>query len=207
MGLLEGQAQVVAVIQLLGDPEPMNVTLGVDGAVTPNTTTTAVQTMFEEFEANILPNLGGAYTLLRVLWQQATAGGVIEVASSNDPAPFALGGTVLPSNCAVLIHKHTAGAGRGRSGRMFWPGVPESAADAGGVLSEAYFGDMASGVSDLYTSWNAGDELPGLYLNHGPTKDPGSDPPTYTPPVELQTSITGFSLDPVIATQRRRMRH
>lgn len=192
MGLLEGQAQCIFVIGLTGDPEAMLTTIGVAGNVTP--TVAGANIMFEEFEATFLELMGGAYVLNAAIWQQFPEGGIVEAQSTNAASPAAAGGTVLPSNTAILIHKFTNGVGRGRKGRMFIPGVPEDAADAGGVLSAGALSDWNDAAAEFLTTWNAGEDLPELYLNRGVTQGGGSD------------QITSMTCDARVATQRRRMR-
>jgi hypothetical protein len=201
-----GQGELQYNFRLTGDPETMVCIIGYDapswGGLTDSATLDIAMTVFE---ATLAEQLGGAYVCSSVIGRYFDSDGVVEAESTRSAVPFALGGTVLPNNCALLIHKRTGGAGRGKNGRNYLPGVPESAADAGGVLSGTYYDDMTAEVLEFFGAFT-GDDLPLLTVNHGPVKVPDSDPPVYVDPPNYADVITTASLDGRIATQRRRMR-
>jgi len=103
--------------------------------------------------------------------------------SSSDESP----------NTALLIHKNTAFGGRAGKGRMYWPGAPIQEADSGGVLGGSFITAVNTDLNAFYAQIT-NDELTPVLLH-------GSDSPLSTP-----TPLLGFSLDPKVATQRRRLR-
>lgn len=117
--------------------------------------------------------------------------------------PINLGGTGLwespPTNCAVLVQKRTSVAGRNQRGRMYIPPtvVSEANVDTVGVIADTPLGVMNVAWAEQYLAMVDAEFLP--YLLHGGTK---ADP-THAPP---PTAITSFLVEPMIATQRRRLR-
>lgn len=113
-----------------------------------------------------------------------------EVASSLS-GTYSAGG-VTPSTC-YLIHKNTTLGGHAGKGRLYWPGVPEDEYENDGLINGASLAPLQVDVSTLFTVLNGiGD---GLCLLHG------DDSPISTP-----TLLTSYTVDPKIATQRRRLR-
>lgn len=139
-----------------------------------------------------------------------TADGSTGIGGTGADPPWptsAVGSTsVMPSNVAVLIHKNLAGASRGsRRGRMFIAGCQEAATSAGSSRAlassdlDAYntqsaeFLDNTNGIKGLYTS--------NFVVVHIATRDPNGNPLTGT-----TSPITSLTCDPILATQRRRLR-
>lgn len=102
----------------------------------------------------------------------------------------AVSGSCDPPNTAWLIHKITATGGRRGRGRMFIPGVFAANTNDAGVIDSGTF-------TALTSSWDAFYE--DLVSNNVPPALLHSDS---TPPY----AITGLTVDPVVATQRRRLR-
>jgi hypothetical protein len=102
------------------------------------------------------------------------------------------GESVAP-NTAFLIRKLTGVGGRTGRGRLFLPGVAESAVGPGGALTSTYAVDISATFNAFQLNMaTAG--LP-LALLHSP------DSPVSTPML-----ITSLSCDTRVATQRRRLR-
>ena len=97
-----------------------------------------------------------------------------------------------PASC-FLIHKQTASGGHAGKGRMYWPGVPEAEYNDAGEIASATVTAVQTDVSDMFDLLDT--LYDGLFLLHGP----GS-------PLTTPTKVTGWNLDPFIATQRRRLR-
>lgn len=117
-----------------------------------------------------------------------------------------------PASAAVahLAHKHTAFGGRRGRGRAFWPAVRESQVDGGGAI-----------LSATVTLWNTA-----LFTFHAELATEGipmvvlHGPPTHWEIVDGQPKrvndssagvpapyeMSGWTLDPMVATQRRRQR-
>lgn len=105
-------------------------------------------------------------------------------------------GSLLPPNCAVLVHKHTVLGGRANQGRAYLPGVSEIAGslDSSGSFSPVTAASIAARVEDF---WTAMGSLPAIgavtpVILHSGSSDP--------------TPITNFTVASKIATQRRRLR-
>ncbi len=104
-----------------------------------------------------------------------------------------------PPNTAVLVQKRTGRAGRNQRGRMYIPPtvVSETLVDTLGVIDNTKLGLLNAQWAGFRTSMVAADYTP--YLLHGGTKAN----PTVAPPPTL---VTSFLVEPLVATQRRRLR-
>lgn len=99
----------------------------------------------------------------------------------------------LPNNTSLLVAKRTASGGRRNRGRMFVPPfrLDEAAVDTIGKIDPAT-------VTTLQTRWDA---FRSLLIASGFAPLLFHSKPPYTP-----TPITQFQVQPLCATQRRRMR-
>ena len=100
--------------------------------------------------------------------------------------------TDTPQIC-VLVRKNTALGGRAGRGRLYLPGPSAQAIDPGGVLVGSFITNLQAAFDTFFDELEATNLPP--YLLHGA----GS-------PISTPTPITGFSVQSVIATQRRRVR-
>lgn len=196
-------AHVLHSFRLEGDPDPFAITYGVEVSDPPvaadvNGLAGALHVAFYE---NVIPQMSSQIIL------QAT-----EIRYQGDalPAPPAIGvftedhaggntgATVIaPQNVAFLVHKRTALAGRHGRGRLFLPGVPEGSVDnVGNVLAGTLTGFNAA-LATWRTDIAADVNFVGMVVLH----DDASISPTPAP-----TLVTSISMDPVVATQRRRLR-
>lgn len=101
-------------------------------------------------------------------------------------------GPALPPNCAFLIQKRSAAAGRRNRGRMFIPagvGVGEDSVPVTGVMAEA----QRAALEVRYTDWL--DAAPKVILHDSAT--PGGATPT---------AIVNYIVQARLATVRRRLR-
>lgn len=116
-----------------------------------------------------------------------------------------------PPNVAFLLHKNTAARPRGRrDGRCYLAGVGESATGEDGTIDPAslaiydgWLEDFYNGISDTGTvvgGWN-GDSYPVVLETTPASRAPGSASVTVG-----TRRITSITCDPVVATQRRRLR-
>lgn len=96
-----------------------------------------------------------------------------------------------PPNVALLIEKVTGAGGRSGRGRMFWPGVPEGVVDTGGLIAGASLTQFQNACTAFLAAVQAdGHELILLHSTPGP----------------LPIVINALNVDPVVATQRDRLR-
>jgi hypothetical protein len=106
-------------------------------------------------------------------------------------------GDCASQNCALIITKNTGLGGRWNKGRMFWPSVNESAITPVGALADAYRTGTQTGFNNWRTEITG---LPGTYnlseLSLFHDESLGIAP----------TPIVSFVVEPVIGTQRRRLR-
>jgi hypothetical protein len=94
---------------------------------------------------------------------------------------------------AVLIHKTTLFGGHAGRGRMFAPGAMESDVGNNGVLDSGTLGAWQTSVDGLLSDLGTALLIP--VLLHGA----GS-------PLSTPSTITDFTVDSTVATQRRRLR-
>lgn len=131
---------------------------------------------------------------------------------SQGVGPFAgaVGGTSLSPGSAVIVEKNTGMGGRRGTGRMYWPGVYDAWVDDDGALGSGIAAQIDGFMATLFTDLDTRG-VP-MFLLHSPS---------YT--WELQngrprrvyaaldtagepTGVTSLSVDPIIGTQRRRLR-
>lgn len=210
----EGFGEAVFQWTLVGDSEPINVTMG-----------------FKNPAGGALADLQEAATSLESHWFDNMMGGVaggintsytylglkasIRPTGAPTPDQFEVpnitvgtaGAAPPPQNCAMLVRRGTAGFGRKNKGRFYLPfyGESETQVSAAGDLSPAaiavYQPALDGFLSGVESSLNCD-----IYLLHGyRVTDPGP-PPVYGPPAEAPALITSLTLQPKIATQRRRLR-
>lgn len=104
--------------------------------------------------------------------------------------PMAVTGSQLPPNVALLVEKRTELGGRSGRGRFYIPGLPESDVDAAGVIVPANVVGFQA-AADAFLAAVEGIAT-GMFLLHSASSDP--------------TRVTDLTIDPVAATQRRRLR-
>lgn len=197
-----GYADVAVQLRAQGDPDPWYVTWGVDCSGVDGDVPTIAGVSCGAF-ASVMTYMSNIVTL---------TGAAISVGQDGPQpirefypltTPIQGGGTSqkLPQNCALLVRKNSSGAGRRSRGRMFLPLViAEGEVSNVGLIDG---GSMPIVQAMANSFW--------AYLNGPP------DPPMSTPMVILHSSggvseagvpnvVTSLAVDPVIATQRRRLR-
>lgn len=140
----------------------------------------------------------------------STATGSTGVAGGGATPPWptsATGsGAIMPNNVAVLMHKNLLGSSRGsRRGRMYVAGIQEGA--TGVADPRALGGPDAAAFSTAGENFLAGTSgaLGGydaqLVVVHTLTRDGSGNPLTGS-----SSPVVSFVVDPILATQRRRLR-
>lgn len=159
----------------------------------PQSLQTAATIVRQQTIADILPLMDSSTRLLEVEAYNEVDG-VTVVAGNN-------GGTTYvsqPPNVALLVRKVVSGRGRRRQGRMFWPSIlAQPVVGEDGALTTGARNDLQGAFSDWYT------EL-GLQLNGQMVilqNEEGSTPPISPPP-----PVVSLSVEPKVASQRRRLR-
>jgi hypothetical protein len=99
----------------------------------------------------------------------------------------------IPPNCAVLFRKTTAAGGRRNRGRFYAPpcNINEAAVSDAGVIDSSIAAAQQTKWDAALTALSTAGLTPVLFHSEGP----------FTP-----TPITGFVLQLLLATQRRRLR-
>lgn len=192
-----GFANMTLVISRTGDIDPYTTSLGIQTTDPEGWDTTQMDTDSLAIANAVKPNITSLDTLSAIVWTVGTGVGDLEyVSATNAAGTLASASAQMPQNCCVLIQKRTGTPGRRGRGRMYWPGLVESEVDGVGTI-------LASTVTRLTTmlnSWKAtitaSPQLgqPVLLHQEGITPTPGP------------STITQFSISPVLATQRRRLR-
>lgn len=205
-----GYGHVIHSLKLDTDAQPMAVTFGVK--ISPAvTTTTLAQDVTDAcatiFHDDVLPHFSSHYSLLQTEMHYR-----FETDLPTDPTRVAVGALSgaggssdqpAPQNCAILIHKRTSHAGRRGRGRLYLPGPLEASVDQAGVIQPSPY--LAS-LQTMANTWNSDidgvADLDGhMWLLHSTT--PAIPVPTDLP---VPYEVTSLIVDPIIATQRRRLR-
>lgn len=193
----QGYAHVVHSLQLTGDPDPFAVTYGVDCVV--GSTPAGIATELDGFFDTLMGQMSNQITLINtdVRFQEDPPPAPPVVGSKANSQAGAGTGAILPQNCAYLVHKRTATGGRGGRGRMYLPGVDEAQASNIGAINLANVAGLVNSLNTLLTSINSGVTVAQMVILHDSNGVHAADPPRV---------VTSLTLDPVIATQRRRLR-
>lgn len=96
-------------------------------------------------------------------------------------------------NTSYLLHKNTAFGGRAGKGRMYLPGVAESAVNVSGVIDSGVASSITADWSDTLLA--LGIQGAEAVVLHGDNS-----------PITTPTPITSVAIDATSATQRRRLR-
>lgn len=192
-------AQVAIQFRRAGDPDPWYVTYAITELGDPEDYPTLVGDLSSYWEDNVLAFLPADTQMSGIQLRIGT----------GDPEPLTLfyplaiaglgSGTTLPQNCAVLITKQTSRPGRTGKGRLFWPTIIEAEVNGLGLIAGSYRDTLQGAWDNLFVAHRDG-ASPGtahpMFLLHNEGVPGGSSP----------TEITGLQVDPVISTQRRRLR-
>lgn len=185
---------------LTGDSEKMYVTLGYrtligqdfaahDGACTG---------LEQDFWDNVVGPASDLYSHWTYHGLEASAGiagGQVTIVKPRVVAGTAAGGQTPPQNCAMLVKKKTALAGRRNQGRLYMPPshLGEGQVNSAGVLDTAVVTSWQGRWNAFFADSQAGGNYE-LVLLHS------------LPGLGDVIPLTSFVVDPVLATQRRRLR-
>lgn len=186
--------------RLAGDPEEMAVTIGFhDTFASPGTPDEIAEEIYNAFVGTgkfVVNNaLLNAYSVVRCDIRIARESpGLIFVGSYVSAYAGTRSTAGPPSNCALFVRKNTGLLGRRNKGRMYWPAGLLKSDD----VSPTGQIEPGSALPTLQTRLTASfDAMVAAQLSPVILHTNGS--PTPTP-------VTGLSVQPVIATQRRRLR-
>lgn len=187
-----GYAAVKLIFRLPGDPQDMVITFGVkndasfDAEQVADGCAGAFWLAFEDM-------FNGPWVFVGAEAQLGSDGAPGEIGVSDYNEAGSGSTPLLPQNCALLVHKRTALGGREGRGRMYMPTGFLTEGDVDGL------GNVATSVqNNANTRWAttlstiSGLDIP-MVLLHGDG-------------AILPTLVSSIQADPVIATQRRRLR-
>ena len=178
-----------------GDLEDMLVTHGV---ATESTATVASDVALAWGFAWAATNIPIPVKLDRVVARVAVEGEAPLVQEASINIQGTASGNISPQNCATLLRKTTDHGGRRGRGRMYLPYVFENNVDDVGANSSVAISGLNTLCNDLLgalAGTSHGAATPMVLLHR-----PGN---TATP---LPYLVTGLFCDPIIATQRDRLR-
>jgi hypothetical protein len=195
-------------IRLAGDPEDMAITFGIgltDPAAQP--TQAQVQTLFTNLANTLDQDTPSHFSYVN---GRMTVGPNIHAGGANPgtlyEVPLAVPGTVtattVPQNSALLVRKNTALAGRKGKGRLYLPFVFEIGVNNIGQLDASNVAATNTYMAAFLAACNAA-PFSGMVLLHNKIVGPGAPPVQVIPD---PTPVTSLVCQPVIATQRRRLR-
>jgi len=187
-----GYAQVNWIFTGNSAPRGAEVTMGIDLASFSGTTQDGADLASAAWAATVLADQTSSVTLSRTRFKRGpnVSGAFAEKATTSAGG---IGSSAMPPQVSLLITKVTATGGRSGRGRSFMPGVTEVDIGPNGELGTAYLADVQDKWDDLKTALEAADLFPVL-LHADNTGDVTPHP------------ITGFQVQALVATQRRRLR-
>jgi hypothetical protein len=112
----------------------------------------------------------------------------------------------LPPNACYLVKKHCGSARGSRSGRAYLPGVPEPGVDHVGALNASLRTNLAAWLQQFHDGLTQSPFEPGeryVAVIHRPPAARLKGPQVVQ---GSHSRVTELSVDPLIATQRRRLR-
>lgn len=174
-------------------PTGAEVTFGIDVALVDDTPAEMAELIRQRLlTANIAQNYVNNVTLSSILVKYGPndigPSGIVAAAIQGSKT-----GDNVAANTACLVNKNTAFGGRAGKGRMYWPGMSAEDIDDSNLLSSAFATAFATALNNFRTAMATADV--GLVLLH----DAGS-------PLTIPTPITSFTVQRLVATQRRRLR-
>lgn len=210
-----GYGQATLIFQCDGVPSPMNVTFGYEFAGQegdgrkPDVQAAAIRTAAVAANS-FLPaaEFSSEYVFMGVDVNTMDGTGEGVGTSRFSLRGSIVGSSPLPPNCAILVKKNTAIGGRKFKGRMYLPpmfwGEGEVSASGYNAQSSVYNDLQARLATFIQLLGTAGypmmllHSIPGSGGEFGGGDFPGDPPPP--------TLVTSLTVQPQIATQRRRLR-
>jgi hypothetical protein len=180
--------------QFTGTQNPFgsDVTLGVDVSSYAGSVQDAANDARDFWIANIMPllNLGTVLSNTHVKFGPNNTGASADASSTTAGTGSNPG---MSPQVSFLVHKATLFGGHAGRGRMFIPGLQESSVGADGNLDGGTVTALQGGVDDLLSDLGTALLIP--VLLHGAAS-----------PLTTPSTITSFTVDGKVATQRRRLR-
>lgn len=115
------------------------------------------------------------------------------IGTFGTPGPGGGAAAIMPPNNSLLVRKRSASGGPKNRGRFYLPSVPEGSVDQSGVIETVFYGGTAVNIAAFEVAMTTHAVVNEIVILH-------SDP------LDTPTVITSLFLDPIIATQRKRLR-
>ncbi len=193
-----GFGEVLHSLILSGDPEPMAITYGVAfDAAAPADAQDTVEDLHAAAASTLLSIVHSSYTLQQTELRFVVGElGPVQIAITVNP--IQAGGTAapLPQNSAALVHKRSTTAGRRNRGRFYLPGLGEGAVDGTGRINATDLAFQQNLVNNFLAGVRAAGSILDMVILHSSGISAAPAP----------TTVQTLNVDPVIATQRRRLR-
>lgn len=172
----------------------------------PDTVAQDLHELFLEHPLQGGGNLNTAWTYLGTSVTKGTVSGPPELGVFPAAVPGTAPGSAPPPNVSIIIRKRTGLAGRKYRGRMFMPAgwVAEGEINSGGGIDSG----RITGYNIWLTEWFNDATISGypMYLLHQHGTYVNRDGETVVVSPLAPTALSGLSTDPVVSTQRRRLR-
>lgn len=199
MSIPVGQGLAVFRFIVDGDSEEMVSTLGVDLSGAGGDFQEVAEDLRTIFLADVMQEVRNTSSFRGVYLYVGQDGGASAVYEAPENTQGTASSPGLPSNCALLVNKATALAGRRNRGRGYWPCMlAEASVDQNGNLiggelaaKQAVFDAVYDKLINGFAGQGAAPTPPLLFHQTGD---------------QTPTPITAFGVQSKIATQRQRMR-
>ena len=194
----QGFAHVIHSLMLSGDVQPMAITYGVEVSVLATDATDVANACESAFD-NVVTAMNAAYSMVQteVTYQDSPLPAPPTIGVNTDTTTGAGSGGVVPQNTAFLIHKRGPVGGRGGKGRFYLPGVNEGAVNNSGQVDPTNLAAWQTVMNTFLTDLVATDEVIQMVVLHDSTGAFAAADPA---------PVTSLVVDPVVSTQRRRLR-
>lgn len=177
-------------IEFHGDAVPLGAatSFGIElGLTEPGDALVAIEALLDPLVGGVCTGEVGVSKVVLKRGPEET-GPTFELASTIEGG---LGGSAAPPNVSLLVKKPAVGVSGRFSGRMFWPAVPEGSISPAGILSPSYHFDANTLFGEFHEALVA---------------DVGVIPVIFSATDESPRLSDTYVVQPVVATQRRRLR-
>ena len=156
----------------------------------------AVEAIIQAWNVEMRPGTDSDITLVSVAWETATISGDV---AANLPGTSNL--VCPPPNAATLVTYNALGKGPRNRGRNYWPGlVSETSVDERGVITPGVVTALQTRIDAFFAAALAPIEVTAQAIAQSVTDS------TVTAPIVPWPQVRGRTVQPIMATQRRRLR-
>jgi hypothetical protein len=200
----QGFAQFAVELTNAADEDPWTVTFGIETDLATEDAVEHCNIVLAAFTAAWRPSIDTSVTIGPARGTFGTDGpDPIQVESTTSPVLGQRSMDALPQNTAVLIRKQTGLGGRKNRGRMYMPALAAKVdVTEVGAISSGPLADFQTAATNFYNLLDTGQSglvipTPMVILHAATSVSLGLPAPT---------PVTSLVVDPIVATQRRRLR-